>query len=630
MKKFFTLIAAAMLSSGAFAQSEWKNIIVNGNMEGEADPMWSSFWCHDWRQGVEFDEASGQSYAEPSPNATVDNPPCMFMGFAEIVEDPANPANHCARVIVRTKEEADATGTATTDTQNNKPEWVEWDSQFFIYATEPIPEGKQIRLTLKVKAEKAGTFQTQAHYTPGDYNHYQLFGDCSYETEWTQIQVEADVDANHTQEANGKLFQSVAFNLSTMQDGNTIYFDDVKLEIRDAQGPGEFEGWFNMLRHGTESSDQVGDYTTFTGRDGIDNMDEPCPIVTDALDGKPALMVSSVGYNGYKRTAIKDEEGNYVTDENGDVMYEVSEDLDVYITQAGDTLSSLDDWRTQFFITSPHKFVKGETMRVKYQARADKPQSVDTQIHNAPGAYIWYEGIGTIELTEEWQEFEVEREISSNQKGGWTIAFNCNKKKDEDNNLYFRFDEFSFNSAAVTQDERVLGSKNLTLPVPEPNGEAVGYADFTECMEKLECTDLGNLITDNHVLMPINNEGAYSEPLQGMAGVFFDENGYTVDEGSYLFEVADDSPVDKVKFTISNFGESFAGKMITTKILFTFNKWNYLFNTKFESAAEYEEGVKSVELNAKNNGQIFDLMGRRVDQATKGLYIVNGKKYIVK
>ena len=93
MKKFFTLIAAAMLSTGAFAQTEWQNLVVNGNMEGAADPMWSSFWCHDWRQGVEFDEASGQSYADPSPNATVENPPCMFMGFAEIVEDPADPSS---------------------------------------------------------------------------------------------------------------------------------------------------------------------------------------------------------------------------------------------------------------------------------------------------------------------------------------------------------------------------------------------------------------------------------------------------------------------------------------------------------------------------------------------------------
>ena len=60
MKKFFTLFVAVLLSSGAFAQSDWKDLVVNGNMEGVADPLWSSFWCHDYREGVEFDPESGQ------------------------------------------------------------------------------------------------------------------------------------------------------------------------------------------------------------------------------------------------------------------------------------------------------------------------------------------------------------------------------------------------------------------------------------------------------------------------------------------------------------------------------------------------------------------------------------------
>ena len=155
MKKLFTLIAGLLLASSASAQLRWMNLATNSDLEGAADPMWSSFWCHDWRQGVEFDEASGQEYAEPSANATVENPPCMFMGFAEVVEDPTIPGNHCARVVIRTKEEADATGTATTDAGNNKPDWTEWDSQFFVYATEAIPEGQQVRLTLKIRGEKA-------------------------------------------------------------------------------------------------------------------------------------------------------------------------------------------------------------------------------------------------------------------------------------------------------------------------------------------------------------------------------------------------------------------------------------------------------------------------------------------
>ena len=79
MKKFFTLFVAVLLSSGAFAQSDWKDLVVNGDMEGAADPLWSSFWCHDYRKDVEFDPESGQQYDGGG----------QFQGFAEIVEDPA-------------------------------------------------------------------------------------------------------------------------------------------------------------------------------------------------------------------------------------------------------------------------------------------------------------------------------------------------------------------------------------------------------------------------------------------------------------------------------------------------------------------------------------------------------------
>ena len=630
MKKFFTLVAGLLLVCGAAnAQKEWTSVIVNGNMEGEADPMWSSFWCHDWREGVEFDPASGQQY---DPSNVTETSPGQFQGFAEIVEDPANPANHVARVIIRSKAEADEAGNPTTDTANNKPDWAEWDSQFFIYATDPIPEGKEIRMTLKVKGEKAGTFQTQAHYTPGDYNFYQLFGDCSYGTEWSTIQVEATVDGNHTQEANGKFFQSVAFNLSTMQDGNVIYFDDVRLEIRDPEGASEFTGWFNMLRHGTESKDRLAgtNFTTFTGRDGIDNIDEPCPVVADPLDGKPALTVGAVGYNGYKRTAMKDEDGNYIIGDDGQVQYEVSENMDVYITQQGDTLGSLDDWRTQFFVTSNHKFVQGETLKVRFSARADKPQSVETQVHRNPGDYVHYVGIGTFNLTEEWQQFETETTFDGSQKGGWTIAFNCNRLKTEDSNLYFRFDEFSFNAPQVKEDERVLDSEEIILPVPEPDGDdAHGVVDFTNCIAVLECTDYQNLMNDDHMKLPVNDNGDLSTTQQAFTGVFMDENGYLVDDSKLLFAVEEGSTVDATDFVVSNFGDSFEGKSINTKLYFTYNGWNYLFNTKFVPASEYS-GVTTVEQTKHDDGAVYDLQGRRVQQVAKGLYIMNGKKYIVK
>ena len=41
-------------------------------------------------------------------------------------------------------------------------------------------------------------------------------------------------------------------------------------------------------------------------------------------------------------------------------------------------------------------------------------------------------------------------------------------------------------------------------------------------------------------------------------------------------------------------------------------------------------GIKSIETSKKNNGVYYDLSGRSISNPTKGLYIVNGKKVIIK
>ena len=49
----------------------------------------------------------------------------------------------------------------------------------------------------------------------------------------------------------------------------------------------------------------------------------------------------------------------------------------------------------------------------------------------------------------------------------------------------------------------------------------------------------------------------------------------------------------------------------------------------FDNETGISETMKNTE-NEKKNNAVFDLSGRRVGKATKGLYIVNGKKYLVK
>ena len=623
MKKFLTLFAAVLMASSAFGQNKWTDLVVNGNMEGEQDPMWSSFWCHDWREGVDFNPDSNQKYDDRG----------QFQGFAEIVVDPLDPDNHCARVVIRSKEEADEAGNPTTDDQNNKPDWTEWDSQFFIYANQTIPEGKEVRISFRVRGEKAGTMQTQAHYDPGNYNHYQLFGDISYTTEWTKYESDVvTVDANHSQEANGKFFQSVAFNLSTMRDGNTVYFDDVKLEVRDPKAPSEFEGWFNFLRNGTLSDDKIGNFTNFTGRDGAIGSDLQARIVDDPVDGQPALNVTSIGWNAKKKEqkAVVDENGEPVVDEAGNPVYEEVE-TDVYVKENGDTLTSIDSWATQFFVTIPHALKTGDKFRVVFSARADKPATVETQAHGMPGSYKDHGIFGNLSLTEEWQPFEFEQEITSAQNGSQTIAFNCNNSK-EPNNYYFRFQEFSINKADVAVTDQTLASGSVQMPVPESaDKDATVMIDMSAAIETLGITDLVDFINGN--TMCVKTEEGFSGALQPTTGVFVDLNGYYVESEEAICIAIDEDQTEgnNACFVIYNFGEQIpAGNTVSTKLCFVNEDgWNYMMDVTLVNESSFDpSGITDVKTKAKADGIVYDLMGRRVVKPTKGLYIMNGKKFI--
>lgn len=655
MKKIFTLFAGLLLASGsAFGQSKWTSVIKNGDLEGAADPLWSSFWCHDYRRGVEFDPESGQMYSNDDPENG------QFQGFAEVVEDPANPANHCCKVIIRSEAEADEAGNKVTP--EGQTSLASWDCQFFIYANEPIPEGKEVRMIIKVKGEKAGKFETQAHWTPGDYNHYVMFGDQNFGTEWTSITTDAVVvSADQSKEADGKFFQSVAFNLSTTTEGNVLYFDDIDLQVRDAKDPAEFEGWFNFLRNGTLSDDHPlkasPQYTTFTGRDGADGNDKPARIVDDPIDGQPALQVSSIEYTKEVQDPILDDEGNPVLDDEGNPTYNT---YSICIFENGDTLkhsvnggpltveNAIDDWQTQFFVTIPHTFKVGEKFRVKYSARADKPISLDTQAHTQPGGYIHYAFIGSPELTEEWQEFEVEGEIDSNQKGATTIAFNCNKNNadgvKEANNIYFRFEEFSVNAAEVAEEDRVLASESVIgeLPAKGSKDPLVMKVDLSDALAALGVNSVSALM-EGTLKVPFvdDNEEVKWEEVQG--DYYIDEKGYYTDQVGINIAYEEESTEGNVaSFNVYN-DNSDATKIDTKLVIgvaedaapaegYARRVWNYMLDIQLLAADAYKEalGVEDVKTADKGANAIYDLSGRRVVKPAKGLYIQNSKKIFVK
>jgi len=522
-------------------------------------------------------------------------------------------------VVARSEAEADAAENKITP--DGSINLASWDCQFFIYATETIPEGKELRMTLKVKAEKAGKFETQAHYDPGNYNHWQMFGDVEVTTEWKKIQVTTKVTGDQTQVSNGKFLQNVAFNLSTNTEGNVFYFDDVKLEMRDPAGPNEFEVWFNLLRHGTLSKDKINQFTNFTGRDGAEGVDKQARIVTDT-NGEPALNVTSIGWNAIDKQLELDEDGNPVLDDDGNPTYK---EVDIYIKENGDTVTNIDNWATQFFVTVPHVFQEGTSYRLVMWARADKDATIETQAHTMPGGYKHWNMVGQLNLTPEWQLFEFEKEVDSNQSSCQTIAFNCNVLK-KPNNYYFRFDEFSFNVADVTEEERLLRTQDVYLPIPADDKGLKATIDMNKGVSVLEATSFENLVNENMTVQ--SGEDTFAK-ADVSAGCFFNTNGnVSTDPTGLLVEFDEEQKDNLLGLTVYNYGLPADVQSIDTKFRYEFNKWFYLYNVQFVPKEKYD-GISETKVVPEKSNAIFDLSGRRIAKPGKGLYIVNGKKIVM-
>ena len=601
-----------------FGQNKYVDMVENGHMEEEFSEDWSCFWVHEWR-----------------------TPESQFAGFANIVEDPLDPSNHCAKVVVRSEAEADEAGNKILDNNNN---FASWDSQFFIYVRDKIESGKKLKLTMRVRAEKDSEIETQAHFEPGNYNHWSLFNNFSITTEWKKFEKEVVITTDMTQEnaTEPKEMHTVAFNLTKVSDGNVFYFDDIKLEIKDVvENP--FGGWLNMLRNTDLTSEDINNpvvngYSYFIGRDAEFNKDLPARIIADPVDGQPAMNVTSLEPCRQGTTETQDPETGEITEEPNGTYYQwVERDvLDENKQPTGEKEwkeEEITDWSTQFFVVQPHQFQLNQMVRFVMWARADKPATIETQIHRNPGDYLWYQFLGNFDLTEEWQKFEVETTMSySSGEGGYTVAFNCNKLR-EANNYYFRIEEFSINEADATDADRTIGQESIYFPVAANDEPQTVMVDMTEAMKVLGYDNLKSLITKDKVMKALNEEGVFMEeginPVYD--GIILNQQGAFDDNGTINIEVDDSQSADnKAAFIITNTGAALEAPFDSKFCFIDNDGWYYVFNATFVDASKYEDlmGITEFTTPAKNNGAIYDLSGRRVQNVTKGIYIQNGKTFV--
>ena len=147
--------------------------------------------------------------------------------------------------------------------------------------------------------------------------------------------------------------------------------------------------------------------------------------------------------------------------------------------------------------------------------------------------------------------------------------------------------------------------------------------------------DINHFVEDTKTLKvkyvnPETDDDTYAD-VDLTAGVNIDANGNWVesDANAIILELSDETADNTLALNITNNGISLeAGKSIDAKFVFEKDYWRYLYNVSFIDAEAYA-GVSEVTVAPKNN-VMYDLMGRQLNKAAKGLYIMNGKKVLVK
>ena len=167
---------------------EWKDIMVNGNMEGES---MECFYVTEQGVGGPFVAIATDGIGKNGSKAVK-------------VQSADNPTNN-------------------------------WDTQFFIRMPYQIPAGTAFKISFDYKADVAGGFETQAHANPGQYIHWACCGSGNFTTEWQTYTAEGAIpsECDGTQADGGflKIFQSIAFNLALNKAATQFIFDNVKFEI---------------------------------------------------------------------------------------------------------------------------------------------------------------------------------------------------------------------------------------------------------------------------------------------------------------------------------------------------------------------------------------------------------------
>jgi hypothetical protein len=319
----------------------------------------------------------------------------------------------------------------------------------------------------------------------------------------------------------------------------------------------------------------------------------------------------------------------------------------IKVQSSDDLADGAQDWDTQFFISVPKKLATGTKYKVSFDYKASQDANGGAQWHNEPGGYVHWNSIGNQSFTTAWQTYERTGTVGKGDGDAdiapYTVAFNLSITRTA-TTYYFDNIKFEILDDDLPNLEDAPALTNAPYPAPAFTIGQSGYATFSSTYP---------VVFDGTVeayTAVLNDEGYLTlTQIEGVAA----NTGVILkgDPGNYIANVlvpAPDAPASNdlqvsdgtvqgngVVYALANKDKGVGFYKVADGESIPWGKaYLDLFNVgQAPGFLGFDGGTTSIsELNVKNNaeGEYFNLAGQRVAQPTKGLYIVNGNKVVIK
>ena len=431
----------------------------------------------------------------------------------------------------------------------------------------------------------------------------------------------------------------IQFKVAADNNISWLSFKNVKFEKQIVVNPDDDvvvapEGWTNLVTNGNLAGDDV---TSFVSKEA------------PSQDIVGATIVPGAGKNNSRGIVVK---------------------------SADDPAQA---WDTQFWIKLNQPLTVNSTLHVEFDYAANKTAATETQAHGDPGNYKHWACIGSPTFTTEWQHFSADVTVSAEMADMLSIAFNLAK---ETTATEYYFDNFGvwakiaekpkeWQNIMVNSD--IEGESMECFYVTEQGVGGPFVAIATEGIGKdgskavkVQSADspANNWDTQFFIRLPYQlpagtqykvsfdykadkagdfETQAHANPGQYIHWACCGSGSFTTDWQTYTAEGAIPSECDGTQADggflkiFQSIAFNLALNKAATQFIFDNVKFfvpkdivSSLTKNPDENPVPYPPtGIKNV-MNEMNAEGIFNLNGQKIQKTQKGLYIINGKKVVIK